>query len=62
MYVNTKSKRQTWSTEETKPLAFVYSKKVVNTLPILYFLDDTSSILLLTDKPDYGIGVSCSKL
>jgi transposase InsO family protein len=53
-YDKTKSKRLMWSTVTT--LAFDDIREEVNTLPVLFFLDDTSPIFLQTDASDYGIG------
>ena len=53
-YDKTKSKRLVWSTETTQ--AFDLIKSEINDLPVLFFLDDTSPIILQTDASDYGIG------
>ena len=53
-YDKVKSQRLKWSDETM--LAFENIKQDINLLPRLYFVDDTSPIILRTDASEYGIG------
>jgi hypothetical protein len=53
-YDKVKSQRLKWSDETI--LAFENIKQDINLLPRLYFVDDTSPIILRTDASEYGIG------
>jgi len=53
-YKETKSKRLVW-TEETVTAFRTLQERIAN-CPKLYFMDDSSDIILETDASDYGIG------
>ena len=52
-----KTRRMEWTPEATD--AFTAVRKAINECPTLFFVDDSSPIVLHTDASDYGIGAYC---
>jgi hypothetical protein len=55
-YSKAKAKRKKLEWTEEADLAFTTLRQSIHECPLLWFIDDTSPIILYTDASDYGIG------